>query len=110
MHCAHTYFIANSDLEFLPLIALNKPLYGTVVGPLHILREIARWQLTRLLMVSDAFAANAFSATRLVGAVAIRFVLLDFTLSHIRSTFDMPGFTSPCQDDDGGENAGLGAL
>jgi hypothetical protein len=78
-------------LEFLPLIALNKPLYGTVEGPLHILREIARWQLTRLLMVSDAFAANAFSATGLVGAVAIRFVLLDFTLSHIRSTFDMPG-------------------
>jgi hypothetical protein len=78
-----------SDLEFLLLIALNKPLYGTVVGPLHILREIASWQLARLQMVSDAFAANAFSATGFVGAVAIRFVLLDFTFSHIRSTFDM---------------------
>jgi hypothetical protein len=68
---------------------LNKPLYGTVVGPLHILREIASWQLARLQMVSDAFAANAFSATGFVGAVAIRFVLLDFTFSHIYSTFDM---------------------
>ena len=80
-----------SDLEFLPLIALNKPLYGAVIGPLHILGEIARWQLPRLLMVSDAFAANAFSAAGLVGAVAIRFVLLDFTLFHIRSTLDMLG-------------------
>ena len=79
------------DLEFLLLIALNKLLYGTVVGPLDILREIARWQLARLLMVSDAFAANAFSATGFVGAVAIRFVWLDFTLSHICSTFDMLG-------------------
>ena len=78
-------------LEFLSLIALNEPLYGTVIGPLYILRKIARWQLTRLLMVSDAFAANAFSAAGLVGAVAIRFVLLDSTLFHIRSTLDMLG-------------------
>ena len=71
------------------MIALNEPLYGTVIGPLHILGEIASWQLTRPLMVSDAFAANAFSAAGLVGAVAIRFVLLDFTLFHIPSTLNM---------------------
>ena len=75
-------------------MALNEPLYGTVVGPLHVFGEIACGKLARLPMVSDALAANALPGARLVSAIAVRLVLLYFTFFHIRSTFDM-GSASP---------------
>jgi len=84
-----TKLISQYCLEFLSFVALDKPLYGTVVGPLHIFGEIAGRKLARLQVVSDALAANALPGTGFVSAIAVRFVLFDFTLFHILSTFDM---------------------
>ena len=74
----------NQHLEFILPIGPDEHLDGTVVGPLHVLGEIAGGQLTRLPMVSHALAAKALPRTGLVGTVALRFVWLDFTLFHIR--------------------------
>ena len=87
----------------------DEHLDGAIVGPFHILEEIASWKLTRLPMVTHALAAKALPGARLVGTVALHFVWLDFTLFHIRSTF-AARFTSLYQDDDGVGNAGRGAL
>ena len=64
-------------------VGLDKSLHRPVVRPLYIGREIAGWQFARLFMINNALAANAFSGAWLVGAVALRFVLVDFAVSHI---------------------------
>ena len=37
-------------------------------------------------MITQTFAANAFSGARFIGAVALGFVFFDFALSHRRSS------------------------
>jgi hypothetical protein len=64
-------------------LALDKPFYGTVVGPLHFFGEIASWKLTRLPMISDALAAKALPGAGLIGTVAVCLVLFDFAFFHV---------------------------
>jgi len=71
------------------LIGLNKSLDGTIIGPLHILREKACRQFTRLPMIGNALTANALPAAWFVGTVATGFVLLNAALFHIQSPFAM---------------------
>jgi len=74
------------------LIGLDKPLDGTIVGPLHIVREKARGQFTQPPMIGKALTANALPAARFVGTVATCLILLNAALSHMQSPFAMiPG-------------------
>jgi len=66
------------------LIGLSKSLDGTIIGPLHILREKACRQFTRLPMIGNALTANALPAAWFVGTVATGFVLLNAALFHIQ--------------------------
>jgi len=74
------------------LIGLDKPLDGAIVGPLHIPREKACRQFTRLPMIGKALTANALPAAWFVGTVAACLILLNAALSHMQSPFAMiPG-------------------
>ena len=64
------------------MVSIDKRLNGTVVSPLHIVREKAGWQFTHVPVVSYAFAANTFPGTRFIGTVALCFVFLNPTFSH----------------------------
>ena len=76
-----------SKMPCLPSISLavdlHKPLDGAVISSLDIIREQAGWQLARAPMVSQAFAADAFSAARLICAVTLLLFLLYIALAHI---------------------------
>lgn len=87
MHRTPTSRTLRHYLEFLSFVALDEPLYGTVVGPLHVFGEIAGRHLARLPMVSYALAANSLPGAGLISAVAVRLVLLDFAFFHV----DYPG-------------------
>jgi hypothetical protein len=64
------------------VVDFNKLLYGAVISPFHISREVAGRQLTQLLVINNTFAANTLPGTRFVGAVALRLILLNFAFSH----------------------------
>ena len=63
-------------------IGINKSLHGPVICPLHITREKAARQFTRVPMIAYAFAADAFPRARLIGTTALCFVLINSALSH----------------------------
>jgi len=52
--------------------ALNKKLYGPVIGFLFFFREITGWNLTSLTMIMQTFATNAMLVTRVcAGAILL---------------------------------------
>jgi len=69
------------------LVDPDEPLYRTVVCSLYVVGKITRRKFTATTMVGNAFAADAFSGTGLVSAVAPVLVLLDRTGSHGSSFF-----------------------
>jgi hypothetical protein len=67
-------------------VGLDKSLDGPVISPLDISREVTGRQFTQLLVICKTFAAYTFSGARLVGAVALNFILLNFAFSHGNSS------------------------
>ena len=64
------------------LIDTDEAFYRAVVCPLDIVGKIARGQFAVPAVVGYAFAADAFSGTGFVAAVAAFFVLFNGTGSH----------------------------
>ena len=66
------------------LVNLYEPSQGTVIRSFHVIREKAGRKLLHLPMVLKAFAADAFTAAGLIGAVAVLKVLVFVAFSHGR--------------------------
>jgi len=106
LHIQHE--IKGSSASFA--VCLNKSLNGAVVGPLDISRKETSWHLTCLLVISQAFTADAFSGTWFIGTVAPGFVCLDFTFSHgnsFRKSQPLPSLVEPAAEQKRGDGDSL---
>jgi hypothetical protein len=71
----------------LPSVALDEPLYRSIVGPFHIIWKKTGGKLFHPPVIFDTFTANTFSTARFISAVAFGEIFIDVTIPffHVSS-------------------------